>query len=200
MHDSIEWLRLFISAHKSIEYLIVFFGVALGGELALFTLAFLVAQKVVSAAPFVIFSFLGTFFSNTLWFLIGKTSLVTKIASYRYFNTTISSMTEAITRISKENRFVALFIIKFLVGTFLTLILYANRTGLKWRDFLYYEFIIVCIWLVFYIPIGYFSGIGFIYLAGLFNNLYAAIGFVLLVILVIMTIQIRIEKIFTEKV
>ena len=47
MIDSIEWLRAFIMAHSSVEYLIVFAGAAFGGELALFTFGFLVVVVMV---------------------------------------------------------------------------------------------------------------------------------------------------------
>lgn len=199
MIELIEWLRIFILFHPSFVYIIMFLGVAFGGELVLFALAFLVAQNAVPILPFVVLSFLGTFFSNTLWFLFGKTAFITRIISHRYADTTISIIAKAVVRISKGNHFVALTVIKFLVGTSFVLIMYTNKTGLKWRQFVCYESIAILLWLLFYIPIGYFSGLGFNYLAEAFNNLYAAIGFILSIVLIIIVIQIWLERIFARK-
>ena len=48
------------------------------------------------------------------------------------------------------------------------------------------------------ISIGYFSGLGFTYLADIFNNIYVAIGFILLIIVIIVAAQLWLKKRFTD--
>ncbi|MEI6280587.1 MAG: hypothetical protein WCP17_01125 [bacterium] len=196
MVEPIGWLHVFLSNYPSWQFLIIFFGVAFGGEFVLLTLAFLVAQNFIPIFPFVLFSYLGTLFSNTLWFYLGKTEFLTKIITHHYLDTSISIITSAVERISKGNIFSALAIIKFLVGTSFLLIFYTNKTGLRFSQYIYRELFIILIWLLVYIPIGYFSGLGFVYFAQIYNNLYAAIGFILLVIVSIVVFQIWLERKF----
>ena len=198
MIEFIEWLRIFIFNHRSLEYIIIFFGTAFGGEWALFTLAFLAAQNVIATLPFIVLSFFGTFFSNTLWFLLGNSITIAKVITHRYANTTISIITQAIVNISKKNHFLALSIIKFIFGTPVILTMYVNRTKLEFKQFVYCESVAVFLSLFFYIPIGYISGLGFNYFAEILQNLYAAVGFTLLIIIIIVVIQLWLKKIFLE--
>src|SRR3989338_2372267 len=46
MLEAIEWLRMFIFTYPSLGYVIIFFGAAFGGEMAMIALAFLAAQGV----------------------------------------------------------------------------------------------------------------------------------------------------------
>ena len=52
------------------------------------------------------------------------------------------------------------------------------------------------IWLLVVIPIGFISGLGFTYVAEVFHNLYAGAGFILLIILIIVVLQLWLKKIF----
>ncbi|MEK7190209.1 MAG: hypothetical protein AAB661_00380 [Patescibacteria group bacterium] len=200
MIDSIEWLRIFISDHRSLEYIIIFFGTAFGGEPVLFIFAFLAAQKVISTFSFIILSFLGTFFSNTLWFFLGKTKTVDRIISHRYTNATISVVNEAVCRVSQGSHLVGLILAKFLFATPITLTMYVHKTGLGFKTFIYYESIAVALSLLFYIPIGYVSGLGFNYFAEILQNLYGAIGFVVLMVIIIIMIQLWLERTFVKKI
>ncbi len=200
MLDFVEWLRMIIFNYQALKYLIIFLGTAIGGELALFTIGFFVAQGTLPVIPSIIFGFLGSFSPNILWFLLGKAKVISKIVSHPYTSTTISTITEAVTKISKGNHFIALIIAKFLIGTPLILVMYANKTGLRFKQFLYYETPAIILSMLVIIPIGFVAGLGFSYLADVFNNIYVSIGFILLVIFVVVMIQIWFKNRFTEKV
>lgn len=199
MLDSVEWLRVFIFDHRSIEYIFIFLATGFGGEFFLFALAFLAAQDVISFVPFVVLSFFGTFFSNTIWFLFGKTKIIDRIISHRYANTAISMLVEAISRVSKGNHSMAFIMVKFFFGTPTLLILYLNKTKLNFKQFAYHETIAVFLSLLIYISLGYMTGFGFDYLADISNNLYVAIGFILLVLIILVMVQIWLERTFTKR-
>lgn len=199
MTPSLEWLHAFILHYPSFQYAIIFFGAAFGGELALLTLAFLSAQGILPIFPLMALSFLGTFSSDMLWFVIGRTTLAKRIISHRYASPTILIITQAVDRVSRGNRLVALILAKFLVGTRVVLIMYVSKTDLELRRFFRYDTVAVFLWLAVVIPIGFISGLGFTYLAEVFHNLYIAAGLILLVLFMIAIIQIWFENKVTDK-
>src|SRR3989344_2245047 len=198
MTESIEWLRIFIINHRSFEYIIIFGGAMVGGEFALFALGFLAAQGILPVFSVVLLSFLASFPPNILLFLLGKSASVEKIISHRYANTTISIIGEAIIRVSRGNHFIGLIFTKFIVGTPVILTTYVHKTGLPFWLFIFYETPAIILSLLVLISIGYFSGLGFTYLADIFNNIYVAIGFILLIIVIIVAAQLWLKKRFTD--
>ncbi len=198
MVESIEWLRLFILHHQTFEYVIIFWGAALGGEIALFIFGFLAAQGALNITPVVVISFLGAFVPNILWFFIGKTKTMSTIYLHRYANSTTSSITEAVTKMSKGSHLIALIIIKFIVGTPLILTMYVNKTNISFQKFMYNQSYAMILSLLVIIPFGYISGYGFTYLTTVFDSLYTAIGFILLIVLVIFVIKSSIKKKFSQ--
>jgi|SRR3989344_4229800 len=198
MTDSIEWLRQLILNHQSLEYFIIFFAAGFGGEFALLALGFLAAQGFLSTIPLIILSFLGTFFSDTLWFLLGRTKIIKNIITHRHANTTVAIITEAVHRVSRGNHLLALIIAKFLVGTRVLLIMYVSTTNIRFKQFIRSDIIAIFIWISVVIPIGFLSGFGFIYLAEILENLYVAVGFILLIIIIIIILEIWLKRIFTN--
>src|SRR3989338_5669525 len=198
MTESVEWARNFVLHYPSLEYAAVFLGALVGGELALFTLGFLAAQKILHVFPVFLLSFLATYPPNVLWFLLAQTETVKKIVSHRYANTTISIISEAINRISRGNHYVGLIFAKFLVGTPIILTMYVNKNKLTLKEFFIYETPAVMLSLLVIIPIGYLSGLGFSYLADIFNNLYAAIGFIIFIAIVVAVAQSWLKSKFTN--
>lgn len=199
MSEYIELMRGLILSHSSLEYLIIFVGTAVGGELALFILGFLAAQGVVSPIGAVIFGFSGSFLPNILWFYIGNVNMVRKISRYnRHAESTSQIITEAVRRVSKGSHMIALIIIKFLVGTPVILVLYAKETGIKFKEFMYCQSVAMILSMLVIVPIGYLSGQGYSYLSDVFQNVYAAIGFLIIVAFIIAAFQIWLERMFTK--
>lgn len=198
MVEPIVWLRVFIDNYNYLEYLIIFLGVAFGGELILLALGFLAAHNVIAVLPLIIFSFLGTLSSDVLWFFLGRTAFIRKLIAHRYANNTVSVINETIKRISKDDDLTTLIIAKFLVGTRVLLIMFIGTKVIKFKDFFRYDILAVCSWISIIIPIGFISGLGFTYFSSILENIYAAIGFVLLIILLAIMFQIWFKRRFTE--
>lgn len=198
MIESIEWLRMFILHYPAIQYLVIFLGAGFGGELALLILGFLGAQGVISIYPLIILSFLGTLFSDALWFVLGRTSIIRKIIAHRYAHTTVSIINQAVHRVSRGSHLMALIIGKFLVGTRVLLIMHTSTQDIKFREFIRYDILAIFLWIIVVLPIGFLSGLGFVYFAKILKNIYLAIGFILLIILVIALVEIWLERRFTQ--
>ena len=196
MIEPVEWLRTFILLHLSLEYLIIFFAAAFGAEPALLTLGFLAAQGVFPIYPVMLLSFLGTFLSDGFWFLLGRTATMRKIISSRLADKTISVISRAIKRISRGNNVIILIIIKFVVGTRVLVIMSLSSTDMKLREFMRSNVAAVLLWVLVVIPTGYLSGLGFTYMAGILENIYAGIGFILLVAILLVILEIWIKRVF----
>lgn len=197
--DFVDWVRVLLDNYPTFEYLIIFFAAGFGGELAIITLGFLSAQGVFPLASFASVAFLGTLSADMLWFWMGKTVIVNKILSHKYTNSTVVLISEAIKKVSGGNHLLAMIFAKFLVGTRAVLIMYVAKTGISFKKFVLYNGISVLIWLSVVIPIGYVSGLGFTYLSQIFENIYAGIGFVLLIALGLVFLQIGLKKYFTKE-
>lgn len=190
MVAEIEWLHLFIDHYPYLEYLVIFLGAAFGGELVLLALAFLSAQAIFSVYTLLILSFFGTICSDALWFVLGKTKIVQKLITHRHADKTITVINKVIHRLSNGRHLVALIIAKFLVGTRILMIMYVGTKIPNFKHFIRYDAIAILVWLFVIIPIGFLSGLGFMYFARILENIYAAIGFILVVIIIGILVEI----------
>ena len=125
MIEAIEWLRLLITNHASLEYVIIFLGAAFGGEVAMVALGFLAAQGVLSLYLLFIISFFGTLSSDILYFFIGRTKIASRFFAHRYTNGTINLITEAVRKLSKGSHFAALLLANFMIASRIILIMYS---------------------------------------------------------------------------
>ena len=198
MIEAIEWLRMFIGHHQSLEYTIIFFGTVFGGELALFTLGFLVAQGVISALPAALIGFIGSFFPNILWYWLGRTRLAERILSHKYASPAAQSITEAVTLASRKSHLLAIIIAKFMVGTPVILTLYIQKTKLGFKKFMAYQAVALFLSLILLIPVGFLSGLGFTYFSRVLENIYVSIGFLLLIIILLIMAQSWLKKKITK--
>src|SRR3989338_2168855 len=199
MVEAIEWLRLLITNHGSLEYVIIFLGAAFGGEVAMVALGFLAAQGVLSLYTLFIVSFFGTLSSDILYFLIGRTKAAGRFFSHRYTNGTINMITEAVHKMSKGSHFIALLLANFMIASRIILIIYVSKTNIKFGRFIFYESISLILWLLVLISIGFFSGLGFTYISGILENIYVGIGYILLIFILVVIVQLWFKKIFTEE-
>jgi len=199
MHESVEFLRIIFFDYPILKYFIIFLGSALGGEIFLVTFAFLAAQGMVSLYALVPLSFLGTYSSDAVWFLMGRTKKFTRMTLHKYASPTVAVITEAVEKMTRGNHFMALVFAKFLFGTRIITILYISKTHLTFPKFLHYNSYAVFFWVLVVIPIGYSSGLGYTYLARMFENIYASLGFLLLVVLLIIVGQVCLKRVFTKQ-
>ncbi len=198
MVELMELLYTLILDYPSLEYIFIFLGATLGGELALFVLGFLLAQDILSIFPVIILGFLGAFVPNLIWYFLGGTSLAERIISHRHSHATFLAIIEAVRRMSRGKHLTALIVIKFLVGTPVLLTLYINKTALSFKQFSYYQSITLFLSMLVIISTGYVSGRGFSYVTEISQNLYTAVGFILFIVFVIIVFQIWLEKKFTD--
>ena len=71
-----------------------------------------------------------------------------------------------------------------------------SATDLSLRKFMRSNIAAVALWVAVVIPIGFLSGLGFSYLSGLLENIYAGIGFILLIAVLLVIFEVHLKKIF----
>ena len=199
MVESVEWLRALVLHYPAFQYAIIFLGTAFGGEAGVIALSFLAAQHVFSFLPFLILSVLGTLFGDTLWFYMGRTRMAGKIIGHRYAANTVSVIVEAINRLSRGNHLLAFVLAKFLIGTRAVLILYVSKTGISLKDFMQHNLPAIFIWFSVVGAIGYLAGLGFTFIAGVLENIYAGAGFALLIFIMVIIAQVWLKRTFVKE-
>lgn len=199
MPEHFEWIREFLLNYPYLQYAVIFLATGFGGELGLFALAFLAAQNAIPWTALIIFSALGTFATDSMWFLFGGTRPVQKMLSHKYASPTVELVSEALQTISRKNNQAALILVKFLIGTRVVMFFIVSRFYTSYWDFARHNALAVLVWILVMIPAGYFAGIGYSYLSRTLDNVYAGIGFILLVIIGIIMAQIYIKKRLIKK-
>lgn len=200
MIESMDWLRELILNYSAWKYVVIFLGAAFGGEPAVITLSFLVAaQKISPLATYLILSFLGVLLSDSLYFFLGKTKIAHKIIEHRYAANTISVIIEAINRLSKGKHTIAFILAKFVIGTRAVIIMYVSKTGISFGYFLRHNLLAIVVWLVLVNAIGYLSGLGFTYFSQILENIYAGLGFIALILIILIIAQRQLKKAFLKE-
>ncbi len=195
----IEWVTLVFQQHESIQYIIVFLAAAFGGEIAMISMSFLLAQGFFSFYPFVTISYIGTYSSDIMWFWLGKSKMVSKLFTHRHTSKTIHVIVEAMHKMSKGSDFMALFLANFMPASRVILIMYVSRKNLEFVKFLYYEAVALFWWTVAVVAIGYTAGIGYTYLSNVLNSIYSGVGFVLVFLFIIILVQVWFKHKVEEK-
>ena len=199
MQESMGWLRELVLNYPALKYFIIFFGSAFGGEPFVIALSFLAAQKFFAPVTFFIVGFAGVFCSDSLYFFLGRTSLARKMVEHRYTTKTISVIIEAINRLSRGRQVVAFVLAKFMVGTRAIIIIFVSKTGINFSRFMRHDFWAIVVWFTSVSAIGYLSGLGFADLSRILENIYAGVGFLLIILMVLVILQIWFKKVFARE-
>ena len=182
MIDLTSWIRDLILFYPSLSYLVIFLGVAFGGEVMLLGFAFFSAAGILPLWALVLFSFFGATFMDTFWFIFVRSGFFQKI-NFARFRNIIFTIRDVIKKLHGENYFWILVLAKFMYGTRTPTIIYMSKTDISFKKFISYNSVAIISWLAVVVPIGFLSGLGYVYLSNTLQNLYASLGFLLLMLL-----------------
>lgn len=168
---------MFIPLIKSYAAAVSFFGIGIGGEAAILTLAFLSARDIIPLWIVIIFGFLGTLTADCLWYFIVKYKVFLKIKNWKAISKRYKLLEKKIEKISLKNDFFILLIAKFLIGTWIITILYLSAKDLSLNKFIKIAIPAGLIWAVWLSTIGFLAGKGFYILLDLFKSIQIALVF-----------------------
>jgi len=127
----------------------------LGGETIL-VFSILAGQGIISFWIALVFCTIGMFFSDLLWFSVGKIKSLSKLKKYRWIRTSYKRAKAEI-EVAPSKEFL-LVLIKFAYGIAVPILIYLGRSKMTLKEFLIREITIVSIWSSCIVIIGWLIG------------------------------------------
>ncbi|MBL8157977.1 VTT domain-containing protein [bacterium] len=137
----------------------VFAGAFFFGDSVILTAAYVAGQLSWSPIPLFLAALLGTVLSDTLWFLFGA-KLLSRFNDAKFLKKEREKMSGFVQRLVGERPLPALIMVKFLYGSRVAMILFVASRGMSFTTFSFFNAIGSIIWLLVFIPLGYFAGKG----------------------------------------
>ena len=142
---------------KPLGYFLIFIGLALEGDAALFIASFLTYHRFFDIGKFFLAAFSGSMVGDVLWYWLGykinhSSSFINKITNRIKF-----ADDHLINRLSRT-----IFISKFIYGTHHLAILRAGALNINLKKLIKYNFLPTLIWILLIGGLGYLFGASFI--------------------------------------
>lgn len=135
----------------------IFIGSVVFGETIILAAAFLSGQGLWSVQTVFWLTFLGTVFSDCIWYVLGK-KFARKSREWEEKKMKYRAFLSMLERITRRRAFLSLLFIKFLYGTRIITIMYLAIHNLRFRTFLLFNSIGTLLWLLVLLPIGWYAG------------------------------------------
>ena len=170
------------------QILVIFIGTFLFGDTIVISLAFFAEQGALSLSSLIIFGFLGTVISDSIWFFMSKYLCEIKYIKKKIFQN--KKLVKTVDKLTGKKPLLFLIFAKFLYGTRIIFIIYLSIKKLKYLKFLLYNSIGTVIWLLTLIFLGWFSAKGAVNLIPIFKDAQYLLMIALVLALVIKGITI----------
>ena len=158
------------------------------------SIAFLSGQGVMPLYIVFAGSIIGTIVSDTAWFFLSRTRAADRMISYKHFSVWYAKVKSIFDKITKNNIIIAILVGKFLYGTRIVTIAYLSRERINYYKFCLYNFVIIVLWTLVIIPIGYLAGEGLGKTMTIFQD-FEKVVFYLIVFIILIFI---IKSVFTK--
>ena len=179
---------------SSYTYLVSFLGAFFGGEETILVLFTLANQGIMNPIVVFIFTYLGTFSADIMWFYLGKVRYLSRLKELPFVHNVYLRAERIMHKVSNRNTFRLLFITKFISGTRIATIMYVGRKNLSLKNFIKYNSIVILIWSILLFSIGNLFGEGI----SLIMRTYKDIK-LLIIYLIVFAIAFYIAKWFINK-
>jgi len=177
------FLSIIIYELKAHFYFLSLIGSIISNNLFVIFLASLSGQGIFSLWKVWIIALIGILISDTIWFIIGKSATINKIARHRHFLYNYYSIKSILNKSEEKNNFFVFLGSKFIYGAKILTLIYAGKRKMRIKDFIKYNFTSSAIWISLLVFLGFLAGKGFAKLLEGLNNLrYALIIFILIII------------------
>jgi len=169
--------------------LISFLGGLFGGETAIISLSFLSANGLFPLWWILVFTTIGEFISDIFVFLIGRMHFISNLTKLEKSFKVYRRIDKIIVKLSRDNIFLVILYGKFIYGASIFGLLYLGIKKKNIIEFLIADFIVVCMWIIILVTIGWLGGHGFNFIITIFNNIKIAIFLLLLFVLILISFQ-----------
>lgn len=168
------------------------------GEEIVIILGFLSGLGLLPLWILLVFGLMGTFLSDLLWFIVGKTIFKERQRRGRLHRHYHRFM-RRLDRIAFHNHFVSLLLTRFFYFFRLLAIVHLSRRGLPAKKFVLYEIPIIALWLAIFVSLGWFFGNTTLAYLDIFTDFQIIIGIVLVFLLVFIVAKSLVRFFFERK-
>lgn len=171
----IENLEQFLNQYG---YLAVFLGTFIEGEIFLVVAGFFVKHGFLQPIPTLIFSILGAFTHELIYFFIGRWKGRAFLLGNRY----TKKRYRKAKRLIEKYGILSLFFIRFFYGMRVVPMMLFGATGFNLYRFLFFNIISLIIWAIIFLTFGYIFGHAAEIIFGKIKDVYLAFGIAVIVI------------------
>lgn len=136
-------------------------GAFFGGEETILSLAYLSGQGLMPVSIVFVACLVGTVASDSFWFYAARHKFVDQALKYKYFSKGYSKAASIFYKSFKSNLLVKLLLIKFMYGLRIVTMFYLSREKMSFKEFSFYNTIVIFIWLIINVVVGWSAGRGF---------------------------------------
>lgn len=166
-----------------------------GGETILI-LSILAGQGFIPLPIVIIFCPLGMFLADLMWFSLGKIKELSKLKKIKFIHKSYIKAKEEIEQ--APNDLFLLVLIKFAYGIGIPILAYLGKKGMSFKEFLTKNSIIIALWSIGIVIIGWITGKTSKIAFTKFGNIYATILLVVTGIIIVHIIARRIRIYIAE--
>jgi len=159
--QKIFFLSIIIYELKTHFYILSLIGSIISNNLFVIFLASLSGQGIFSLWKVWIIALIGILISDTIWFIIGKSATINKIARHRHFLYNYYSIKSILNKSEEKNNFFVFLGSKFIYGAKILTLIYAGKRKMRIKDFIKYNFTSSAIWISLLVFLGFLAGKGF---------------------------------------
>ena len=157
-------------------------GLFAGEEFTLF-LAFLSSRGYYPIWIVYVFSFIGVFIMDFLFYQFGRSRFVHKFFRFKFFEKAYSFINLFVQKITYKHKFLILLYTKFIFGTRLISLIYLGIEKTSYRTFLITDFFVTLLWTGVIVTFGYFIGKGYSILYNIFKSVQISMVFIFIMLL-----------------
>lgn len=155
-----DHIIFFAEQARVYSFFITVLASLIGGDIAVFILAFLAGQEILPFSEVILGGFLGMFLLDAFWFATPRSSWGKKLRERGVQFQKYRALEAKIESFSHKSDILILFISKVLVGTRILTLVYLSLRTLSFRRFLIYNALATFPWVVILGLTGWFVGLG----------------------------------------
>jgi len=190
-----EIILFFGNQIELITVLVAFFG---GIESILF-LGILSGQGIAPLWKIIVFSYIGYFLFEIMWFWIARSKIAEIIKKRKTARKTYRHAVKIIERITGGRRFFALLVAKIVYGSGIITLVYLSRERLTFRRFMAYNSVALFIHIVLISYIGWLGGRGLSGVVDLFDSARIFILFIVIFVVAFYFVQMYVRNWIEKK-
>jgi membrane protein DedA with SNARE-associated domain len=193
-----EFAEIIIRNFAAHFYIASYLAGFLGEEVVLF-LAFLASQSMMHIRIIYILGPLGILTMDIVYFSLGKTGILRKLKEKISFLGRYTKMPARVVGFSEKHPLLTLTMTKFVYSMRIPMMIYHSARGMKYRKFIFFDFIALEVWAAVMIPLAWLAGRGLSRGLDIVKDFSKIVGIALIFIIVLYLINLAITHYIAKR-